>query len=110
MDPTITIENDYFVVTMPAGIDTDEIYDFIHLEFQEGLIHKNSIMVFSSGAFLFVPKDFVTIRELLIKYSQKSKRQKTALVFDSKLGISLAGSLVKRLQDIPFELRVFRDL
>lgn len=110
MLPNISFEDGYFIATMPPGIDTKVILNFFYLEFRDGLFNQNSIVVFATGAFLFIPKDISKIHELLINYSQNSKRQKTALVVDSKINYGFINSFIKGLPDLSFEHKVFFDL
>lgn len=110
LNPKISLEDNYFIAEMPPGFDTNVILKFIHFEFQKGLFDKNSIIVVTSGEFLFVPKDFERIKELLLECSLDSKRKKTAIVVDSKLAYSLSTTLINILQDLPFEQKVFSSL
>ena len=106
-DPKIILENGYFIAEMPPGFDTNVVLKFVHFEFLEGLFKKNSLLVHTSGDFLFVPKDLIKINELLIKYSINSKRKKTAIVVDTQLSRSFFNTFINNLKGLSFELRVF---
>ena len=110
LDPKITFENGYFIAEMPPGFDTNLLLKFMHFEFQEGLIHKNSIIVHTTGDFLFVPKDLIRIKELLREYSISSNRKKTAIVADTKLSRSFVNTLVNSFKGLPFEQKVFSSM
>ena len=112
MTVEISVSENYILVEPSPGLNYWDILEGASKiskmkEFKE----KNDIWIFETGTILLSINDLYKLHDIIVKHYPNVKRiRKTAVVVDSGFMSGLAGTFIGLFDDLPFKLKVFKDL
>jgi hypothetical protein len=112
VSPKITIKKDYILIEPKEGTDFREIQRGVaRLFYVEGIPRQNRIWLFREGRKNLSHDDLYKLKDIIKEnYPADAKIDKTALVVESSVQISLAEAFTKLAVDLPQTFKVFSNL
>ena len=115
MSPRITIKKDHILIEPQKGINFREIQQGLaRLFYVKGIPEQNRVWVFRKGSENtenISQDDIYKLKEMIKEhYPQNARINKTAIVVESGLQVSLAELFIKITEDLPQQFKIFINL